>query len=85
MSTQRVTQIVVLHNVSEMRHPTLETTVRERTKTWHIVDSVSTGSIPLFAIRAVKYHVELYPIEISKGFGRTLDDGRVQIALDIVL
>ena len=75
----------MLHDVTEMRHPPLETTVRHGAQTRNIIDTISTSSILLLAISSVQDDVQLDSVEIGKGGNSAFDNGLVEIALDVVL
>lgn len=85
MSAKRVSKIIVLHDVSQVRHPSLESTVGKRPKAGHIVDTISASGILLFSIRPVKDNVEFDSVEVGKGLSASRNDGSVQVFLDIVL
>jgi hypothetical protein len=72
-----MSKIVVLHDVSQVRHPSFESTVGKRPKTGHIVDTVSASGILLFSIGAVKDNVEFDSVQVGKGLSASCDDGRV--------
>jgi hypothetical protein len=85
VSTQGVSKIVVLHDMTKMRHPPFETTVRHRAQTGNVVNTIAAGGILLLTVSSVQDDVQLDTVEVGKGRDGALDDGLIEIALDVVL